>query len=74
MHMPDTGCMPVSIAAPQGGVASPCISVCTMDASTQLCLGCFRTLSEIAQWASMDDQAKRETWVAIQQRAAVSIP
>jgi hypothetical protein len=36
-------------------IESPCIRVCTLDASGQLCLGCFRTLGEIGGWASYSD-------------------
>ncbi len=38
---------------------SPCINVCTMDPQRGLCIGCRRTLDEIARWASMTD-AERE--------------
>ena len=40
-------------------VASPCNSVCTIDRSSGLCAGCFRTLDEIAGWSAMDDDEKR---------------
>ena len=30
--------------------ASPCVDVCTMDKDIGLCLGCLRTLDEIAGW------------------------
>lgn len=39
---------------------SPCINVCQMDPQRGLCLGCARTLDEIARWASMSD-AERES-------------
>jgi predicted Fe-S protein YdhL (DUF1289 family) len=29
---------------------SPCIAVCVIDPASQLCLGCGRTLPEIARW------------------------
>lgn len=29
---------------------SPCTNVCTMDTDTGWCLGCGRTLGEIAEW------------------------
>ena len=32
---------------------TPCIAVCMMDPKTKLCLGCGRTLPEIAQWHRM---------------------
>ena len=38
---------------------SPCIKVCQMDPQRDLCMGCGRTLDEIARWASMDE-AERE--------------
>ena len=31
--------------------ASPCINVCTLDAGSGLCRGCFRTLDEISAWS-----------------------
>ena len=36
-------------------VASPCINVCTLDASGRVCMGCFRHLQEIAMWGGMSD-------------------
>ena len=32
---------------------TPCIAVCLMDQKTGLCLGCGRTLPEIARWHGM---------------------
>lgn len=40
-------------------VASPCIKVCRMDAASGLCLGCTRTLDEIAAWAQASDSERR---------------
>ncbi len=34
---------------------SPCTQICRMDPVTNLCAGCGRTLSEIADWGSMTD-------------------
>ena len=34
---------------------SPCTKVCVMDADNRYCLGCKRTLGEIARWGSMTD-------------------
>ena len=39
-------------------IKSPCISVCTVDGLSGYCLGCFRTLNEIATWTGMDDAAR----------------
>lgn len=49
-------------------VPSPCISICRMNARTDLCEGCFRTRDEIAAWSRLGDEAKRSIWVTIDQR------
>ncbi|WP_233827961.1 DUF1289 domain-containing protein [Paraburkholderia sp. ZP32-5] len=56
-----------------GPVASPCINVCRMDASTGWCEGCLRTIDEIAGWSSFDDDTKRAVWDAIEARHAECI-
>lgn len=33
---------------------SPCVNVCQMDPVRGVCLGCCRTLDEIARWGGMD--------------------
>ena len=42
-----------------GEVPSPCIGVCTLD-ENDVCLGCFRDLSEIGGWGKMDDGEKQD--------------
>ncbi len=34
-------------------IESPCIKTCTLDPRSGLCLGCGRTIDEIARWAAM---------------------
>ncbi len=34
-------------------IVSPCIRVCIVDGASGLCVGCLRTLPEIAAWGSM---------------------
>ena len=53
-------------------VPSPCVSICTMDAASGLCLGCARTLDEIAAWSVLDDDERREVWVRIGVRRAAA--
>jgi len=38
---------------------TPCIAVCIMDPRTSLCLGCGRTLPEIARWHRMDSAERQ---------------
>ena len=53
-----------------GPVPSPCTNVCTIDPVTGLCVGCLRTLDEIAAWSVLDDEAKRAVWAALAVRSA----
>jgi len=34
-------------------IESPCVKICTLDARSGLCLGCGRTIDEIACWTAM---------------------
>ena len=40
-------------------VPSPCNSVCRMDARSGACLGCGRTLGEIAEWGMAPVERQR---------------
>ncbi len=42
-------------------ISTPCIKVCAVSGQTGLCIGCGRTLAEIAAWGGMDEP----TWLAI---------
>jgi uncharacterized protein len=48
-------------------IETPCINVCVVDASGH-CVGCGRSLSEIATWSSMSDEARRRIMTALPQR------
>ncbi len=50
----------------KAAVESPCINICKMEAG--LCIGCRRTLDEIARWANVDDDGKRLILAAVAQR------
>ncbi|WP_091740567.1 DUF1289 domain-containing protein [Phenylobacterium immobile] len=47
---------------------SPCVLVCTLDDTANLCLGCMRTLDEIAGWALLDDAARETVMAALSAR------
>ena len=51
-------------------VPSPCVSVCRMDADRVFCIGCLRTIPEIAGWSRSDAASKRNVWRAIEVRAS----
>jgi uncharacterized protein len=50
-------------------VPSPCLSICRMDATRELCEGCFRTLEEIAGWGLSSEDGKRAVWKLLVERA-----
>ena len=39
-------------------MTSPCITVCQMDPVRGVCIGCCRTLDEIARWSGMDEDQR----------------
>jgi len=47
---------------------TPCTKICTLDSRTGLCLGCGRTLDEIAAWSRMSDDERRRIMDALPAR------
>jgi hypothetical protein len=41
-----------------------------MDPDGTTCVGCFRTLDEIAGWAGFDDARRRQIWKELRRRRA----
>jgi predicted Fe-S protein YdhL (DUF1289 family) len=50
-------------ARPPAPIKTPCIKVCVVDGESGLCMGCYRQLHEVAQWARLTD-AEREAILA----------
>jgi predicted Fe-S protein YdhL (DUF1289 family) len=46
---------------------SPCISVCSLD-DQEICQGCFRSASEIADWLMVGTGEKREILARAEER------
>jgi predicted Fe-S protein YdhL (DUF1289 family) len=38
---------------------SPCISVCRLDPVTKVCVGCGRTIAEIASWPNLGEAERQ---------------
>lgn len=53
-------------------VDSPCTKVCVMDADNRYCLGCQRTLGEIARWVEMNGAERAAVLAQLPQRRAAS--
>ena len=66
----DHACTQIVIAEPDplkpatAAVDSPCIGVCSTTFD-EVCIGCGRTVSEVAQWAVMTDDQKQLVWQRI---------
>jgi hypothetical protein len=50
---------PVATREPGAPMDSPCIKICEIDQVSRVCRGCFRSLNEIAAWASISDRDRR---------------
>lgn len=55
-------------------IKTPCIKVCVVDGESGLCLGCYRKLSEVAQWARLSEIARDEILAELADRRALIRP
>jgi len=53
--------------------ASPCVNLCVLDAHGY-CIGCYRTMSEIAAWGTLSASDQRAVLVLLGKRAAQGAP
>ncbi|RYX87130.1 MAG: DUF1289 domain-containing protein [Bradyrhizobiaceae bacterium] len=47
---------------------TPCIAICVIDPKAKLCLGCGRTLPEIARWGRMESAERQSIMAALETR------
>jgi uncharacterized protein len=47
---------------------SPCVKVCIMDPAREVCMGCARTLDEIAGWGLMSEDQRNAVMSALPER------
>ncbi len=55
-------------------IESPCVKICVMHPRAGLCVGCYRTLDEIAGWGTMPAEARRAVMDALPDRIALVKP
>jgi len=62
---PAAGPAPGPVAVPAGSpqaaarrAHSPCMGVCRMDVDGKLCVGCLRTLDEVASWSTATEETR----------------
>jgi predicted Fe-S protein YdhL (DUF1289 family) len=49
------------------GPLSPCVNLCTLDREG-ICVGCYRSIDEIARWGSMTLSERRQVLEAVAER------
>ncbi|CAN5187936.1 hypothetical protein BH11PSE2_BH11PSE2_17630 [soil metagenome] len=59
---------------PPKAIATPCVKVCIVDGKSGLCLGCFRTLPEIAQWGRFSDEHRAKVISELKGREVLIAP
>lgn len=50
-------------------IESPCIKLCVLHPGAKLCLGCLRSGDEIAAWARLTPERRREIMAELPSRA-----
>ena len=55
-------------------VESPCIRICVVHPEARLCLGCYRSVDEIAAWSTMTPAARRAVMAELPGRAHLVKP
>ena len=49
-------------------VESPCVNICQINPETGFCIGCMRTLNEIADWLEMTNEEKQHVLNELDER------
>ncbi|MBL8548273.1 MAG: DUF1289 domain-containing protein [Hyphomonadaceae bacterium] len=55
-------------------ISTPCIKVCAVSGMTNQCIGCGRTLPEIARWGRMDEDERRAIMAELAGRLTAPAP
>ena len=54
---------------------SPCVKVCVMDPVRDACIGCCRTLQEIALWGRMSEEQREAVMRELpERRSRLNLP
>ena len=50
-------------------LASPCVKICVVHPAERLCVGCLRSIDEIAQWSRLSAEERRAIMADLPSRA-----
>jgi predicted Fe-S protein YdhL (DUF1289 family) len=51
------------------GIQSPCVKVCVIHPGERLCIGCLRSIDEIAAWSRLSPEARAAVMAELPLRA-----
>ena len=51
-------------------IPSPCVKVCAIDPDDRVCMGCYRSLEEIAAWPRLSELEKVALNATLEERRA----
>ncbi|MGO9422691.1 DUF1289 domain-containing protein [Roseiarcus sp.] len=49
-------------------ISTPCVNVCVVDPASALCIGCGRTVEEIAGWGAMNEKERLAVMAGLEAR------
>jgi len=55
---------------PNAKIETPCLRICAVHPAQRLCVGCGRTLHEIARWIDMTPAERRQVMAELPARLA----
>lgn len=50
-------------------IDSPCVKLCVVHPEERMCVGCYRTIDEIATWSRMTPEARKAIMADLPERA-----
>ena len=50
-------------------IDSPCVKICVVHPDANICIGCYRTIDEIARWSKMSADDRRVLMAELPGRA-----
>jgi predicted Fe-S protein YdhL (DUF1289 family) len=53
---------------PVQSIETPCVNICAIDEGTGWCVGCGRTIDEIAKWSSGSSTWRHDVMAALPER------
>jgi predicted Fe-S protein YdhL (DUF1289 family) len=53
-------------------ISTPCIKTCAISGQTGLCIGCGRTLAEIARWGALTEPERKAIMAELPARLATT--